>query len=99
MRGGGARCKRRSAVVPRSLDRGTPPINGEDQHLDGQRQPHPNVVVCLEVVPFGVDYPQVPRLGAALARSRFAALLYWSPAMRIFASSLGDVEGIAQTWR
>ncbi|HEY0736104.1 MAG TPA: hypothetical protein VGD69_14410 [Herpetosiphonaceae bacterium] len=44
--------------------------------------PHPGVVVCLGVVPFGVDHPQVPRLGAALARSGFAALLYWSPAMR-----------------
>ncbi len=82
MRGGGAPCNRRSAVASRSLDRGTSPFNGEDQHLDGQRQSYPNVVVCLEVVPFGVDYPQVPRLGAALARSCFAALLYWSPAMR-----------------
>jgi hypothetical protein len=27
--------------------------------------PHPAVVVCLGVVPFGVDHPQVPRLEAA----------------------------------
>jgi hypothetical protein len=37
--------------------------------------PHPGLVVCLGVVPFGVDHPQVPRLGEALARSGFAALL------------------------
>ena len=30
--------------------------------------PHPGIVVCLGVVPFGVDHPQVPRLGTALAR-------------------------------
>jgi hypothetical protein len=40
---------------------------------------HPGMVVCLGVVPFGVEHPQVPRLGEALARSGFAALLYWSP--------------------
>jgi hypothetical protein len=38
--------------------------------------PHPGIVVCLGVVPFGVDHPQVPRLGEALARSGFAALLH-----------------------
>lgn len=46
--------------------------------------PFPGVVVCLGVVPFGVDHPQVPILGKALARAGFAALLYWSPAMRDF---------------
>lgn len=45
------------------------------------RGPHPGMLVCLGVVPFGVDHPQVPRLGKALARAGFAALLYWSPAM------------------
>src|SRR5436305_4722055 len=45
---------------------------------------HPGIVVCLGVVPFGVDHPQVATLGNALARSGFAALLYWSPAMRDF---------------
>ena len=44
--------------------------------------PHPGVVVCLGVVPAGVEHPQVARLGQALARSGFAALLHWSPAMR-----------------
>ena len=46
--------------------------------------PHPGIVVCLGVVPFGVDHPQVAVLGKALARAGFAALLYWSPAMRDF---------------
>ena len=39
--------------------------------------PHPGVVVCLGVVPFGISHPQVPLLGEALARAGFAALLYW----------------------
>jgi hypothetical protein len=60
--------------------------------------PHPGVVVCLGVVPFGVDHPQVPRLGEALARSGFAALLYWSPAMRDFRLDPVDVEDIASAY-
>src|SRR5581483_4978944 len=60
--------------------------------------PHPGVVVCLGVVPFGVDHPQVPRLGAALARSGLAALLYWSPAMRDFRLDPADVEDIASAY-
>ena len=57
--------------------------------------PFPGIVVCLGVVPFGVDHPQVPVLGNALARAGFAALLYWSPAMRDFRLDPGDVENIA----
>lgn len=55
---------------------------------------HPGIVVCLGVVPFGVDHPQVPVLGKALARAGFAALLYWSPAMRDFRLDPEDVENI-----
>jgi hypothetical protein len=40
------------------------------------------VLICLGVVPFGVDHPQVPRLMEALARFGFVALIHWSPAMR-----------------
>ena len=61
--------------------------------------PHPGIVVCLGVVPFGVDHPQVPRLGKALARAGFAALLYWSPAMRDFRLDPEDVEDIALAYR
>jgi dienelactone hydrolase len=56
--------------------------------------PHPGIVVCLGVVPFGVDHPQVPVLGKALARAGFVALLYWSPAMRDFRLDPEDVENI-----
>jgi len=57
--------------------------------------PHPGIVVCLGVVPFEVDHPQVPILGKALARAGFVALLYWSPAMRDFRLDPEDVENIA----
>ena len=57
--------------------------------------PYPGIVVCLGVVPFGVDHPQVPILGKALARAGFAALLYWSPAMRDFRLDPDDIENIA----
>jgi hypothetical protein len=61
--------------------------------------PHPGIVVCLGVVPFGVDHPQVPVLGNALARAGFAALLYWSPAMRDFRLDPDDIENIALAYR
>ena len=61
--------------------------------------PHPGIVVCLGVVPFEVDHPQVPVLGRALARAGFAALLYWSPAMRDFRLDPEDVENIALAYR
>jgi dienelactone hydrolase len=44
--------------------------------------PFPAVLMCLGVVPFGVDHPQIPRLKEALARFGFVALIHWSPAMR-----------------
>jgi dienelactone hydrolase len=61
--------------------------------------PHPGVVVCLGVVPFGVDHPQVPRLGAALARSGFAALLYWSPALRDLRLDPEDSRSLALAYQ
>ena len=61
--------------------------------------PHPGLVVCLGVVPFGVNHPQVPVLGNALARSGFAALLYWSPSMRDFRLDPDDIENIALAYR
>lgn len=57
--------------------------------------PHPGVIVCLGVVPFGVDNPQLPRLEEALARAGFAALIYWSPAMRDLRLDPEDIENIA----
>jgi dienelactone hydrolase len=57
--------------------------------------PHPGVIVCLGIVPFGVDNPQLPHLEEALARSGFAALIYWSPAMRDLRLDPEDIENIA----
>jgi hypothetical protein len=56
--------------------------------------PYPGVLVCLGVVPFEVNHPQVPILGKALARAGFAALMYWSPAMRDFRLDPVDIENI-----
>jgi dienelactone hydrolase len=69
-----------------------------DLYRPSSAGPHPGVVVCLGVVPFGVDHPQVPRIGEALARSGFSALLYWSPAMRDFRLDPADVEDIASAY-
>jgi dipeptidyl aminopeptidase/acylaminoacyl peptidase len=63
------------------------------------RGPHPGMLVSLGVVPFEVDHPQVPVLGRALARAGFAALLYWSPAMRDFRLDPEDVGDIALAYR
>ncbi len=75
-----------------------PTVCGEaegDLYRPSTGGPHPGVVVCLGVVPFEVDHPQVPRLGEALARAGFAALLYWSPSMRDFRLDPDDGENIA----
>lgn len=78
----------RSGMVEGELYR--PPTDG----------PHPSILVCLGVVPFEVDHPQVPVLGKALARAGFAALLYWSSAMRDFRLDPEDLENIplAYNW-
>lgn len=70
-----------------------------DVYRPAGKGPHPGVVVCLGVVPFGVDHPQVPILGEALARAGFAALLYWSPAMRDFRLDPEDIENIALAYQ
>jgi dipeptidyl aminopeptidase/acylaminoacyl peptidase len=70
-----------------------------DLYRPSAEGPHPGIVVCLGVVPFEVDQPQVPILGKALARAGFAALLYWSPAMRDFRLEPEGVEDIALAYR
>jgi hypothetical protein len=60
--------------------------------------PHPGIVVCLGVVPFGVDHPQVPRLQEALTRAGFATLLYWSPNMRDWRLDPADVDDLAMAY-
>ncbi|MDQ2682941.1 MAG: hypothetical protein M3Y37_05390, partial [Chloroflexota bacterium] len=69
-----------------------------DLYLPGGEGPHPGLVVCLGVVPFGVEHPQVARLGRALARSGFAALLWWSPAMRDLRLDPDDTGSIARAY-
>jgi len=59
----------------------------------------PGILVCLGVVPFAVEHPQVPVLGRALAHAGFAALLYWSPAMRDFRLDPEDVENITLAYQ
>ena len=61
--------------------------------------PHPGLLVCLGVVPFDVEHPQVARLGAALARAGFAALLHWSPAMRDLRFDPEDAGNLALAYR
>lgn len=70
-----------------------------DLYLPSADGPHPGMVVCLGVVPFGVDHPQVPVLGNALAHAGFATLLYWSPAMRDFRLDLEDIENISLAYQ
>jgi dienelactone hydrolase len=70
-----------------------------DLYWPGTAGPHPGMVVCLGVVPFGVEHPQVARLGQALARAGFAALMFWSPAMRDRRLDPGDVDDIASAYQ
>lgn len=60
--------------------------------------PHPGIVVCLGVVPFGVDHPQVPRLQEALTRAGFATLLHWSPNMRDWRLDPADIDDLAMAY-
>src|SRR5688500_13226293 len=62
-----------------------------DVYRPGSGGRHPGVVVSLGIVPLGDDHPQVARMGEALARAGFAALLHWSPAMRDLRLDPADV--------
>ena len=68
-------------------------------YLPGTKGKHPGILVCLGVVPDGVEHPQVARLGSALARAGFATLLFWSPAMRDLRLDPGDINGIAMAYQ
>src|SRR5512146_2087141 len=70
-----------------------------DLYRPARRGPFPGILVCLGVVPFGVDHPQVPILGRALARAGFAALLYWSPHMRDFRLDPEDIGNLALAYQ
>ncbi len=70
-----------------------------DIYLPGTRGPHPGVMISLGIVPFGVEHPQVPRLGEALARAGFATLMHWSPAMRDRRLHPQDIADIALAYQ
>jgi hypothetical protein len=70
-----------------------------DLYRPSRPGPHPGMVVCLGVLPYGYDHPQVPRLGAALARSGFAALLYRSSAMDDLRLAPEDVGNVAAAFQ
>jgi hypothetical protein len=75
-----------------------PTLNGQassDLYRPSGGGLHPAIIVCLGVVPFETNHPQVPRLGKALARSGFTALMYWSPAMRDLRLEPVDIDNIA----
>lgn len=74
------------------------PVEGDLYRPSGAGR-SPAIVVCLGVVPFGVDHPQVARLGEALARAGFAALLYWSPAMRDLRLDADDAGNFARAYK
>ena len=60
--------------------------------------PHPAIVLCLGVVPFGVEHPQVARLSDALARAGFVALIHWSDTMRDLRLAPEDADDIARAY-
>ena len=69
-----------------------------DIYLPAKPGKYPGIVVCLGVVPFGFDRPQVPRLGAALAQSGFAALLFQSPHMQDYRLDPEDIGNVAAAY-
>lgn len=70
-----------------------------DLYRPASEGPHPGMVVCLGVIPLGVERPQIPLLGEALARAGFVALLYWSPAMRDCRLDPEDIDNIALAYQ
>jgi hypothetical protein len=70
-----------------------------DLYRPPSRGPHPGVLVSLGVVPLGVELPQVARMGDALARAGFAALLYWSPTMRDLRVDPDDIATLASAYQ
>lgn len=78
------------------------PAGAREVEADLYRPPgrarHPAIVMCLGVVPFGVEHPQVARLSEACARAGFVALIHWSDAMRDERLAPEDAEDIARAY-
>ena len=66
-----------------------------DLYRPAWRGRHPAIVLCLGVVPFGVEHPQVARLSDALGRAGFVALIHWSDTMRDLRLTPEDADDIA----
>lgn len=60
--------------------------------------PHPGVVAAFGIAPPGAVDPRVPQMGMALARSGFAALLYWSPGVRDLRIEPSDVSELVAAY-
>jgi dienelactone hydrolase len=69
-----------------------------DLYRPPSRGPHPGILAVLGVVPAGVEHPLVTRLGDALARSGFAALLHRSTTMRDLRLDAGDIGELASAY-
>ena len=59
---------------------------------------HPAMVVCVGVVPIGMDDPRIPMIFEAWARAGFLTVAYWSEAMRDRRLDPGDIEDLARAY-
>ena len=69
-----------------------------DMFVPGSPGPHPGIVVCLGVVPAGMDDPRIPQLIKAWAHAGFVAVAFWSDAMRDRRLAPGDAEDMARAY-
>jgi hypothetical protein len=91
------RMSRRPVVEPRWL--ATESGRGEgDLYRPPSPGPHPAVLCVLGIVPAGVEHPLVTRLGEALARAGFVALLHRSTPMRDLRLDPEDVPELASAY-
>ena len=70
-----------------------------DLFRPGRGASHPGVVLCLGVVPAGLEHPQIPRFASALARAGFVTLIVWSPAMQDRRLDAADPDRLAAAFR
>lgn len=61
--------------------------------------PHPGVVAAFGIAPPDAVDPRVAQMGAALARSGFAAMLFWSPSMRDLRLEPSDVDELVTAYQ
>jgi hypothetical protein len=81
--------------VPVTTARGTFEV---DLYRPPTQGPHPGVVASFGVNPTGAPDARVAQMGNALARSGFAALLYWPPTARDIAIEPADVDELVSAF-